>query len=110
MNGNMCPFTIIHDRCTDLYGYFRNACVTSQEHVALPVNLVELRCQSGASELTCVGVGAGLMDELFDFLIVKMVGGIFTLAPHPVAGGRGRLARPRPTGPGGGHRVVRPLP
>ena len=80
MNGNMCPFTIIHDRCTDLYGYFRNACVTSQEHVALPVNLVELRCQSGASELTCVGVGAGLMDELFDFLIVKMVGGIFTLA------------------------------
>lgn len=80
MNGNMCPFTIIHDRWTDLYGYFRNACVTSQERVALPVNLVELRCQSGASELTRVGVGAGLMDELFDFLIVKMVGGIFTLA------------------------------
>jgi hypothetical protein len=43
------------------------------------VNLVELRCQTEASELTRVG-GAGLMDELFDFLIVKMFGGILTLA------------------------------
>ena len=56
---DMCPFTIIHDRCTGLYGYFRNACVTSQKRVALLVNLVELRCQTEASELTRVG-GAGL--------------------------------------------------
>jgi hypothetical protein len=28
VNGNAYLFTIIHDRCTALYGYFRNACVT----------------------------------------------------------------------------------